>query len=118
MAKRKTLSLKKPALKTTSEFAKDNKPSKSGLVAGGGVKMPTLNYKGFDICPASQQCAGSGWWTLRVLIENRTGDNKFAAFFDAPNTFPGKVEAEKQSVFFGKKIIDGEVPGYSVEGLT
>ncbi len=80
--------------------------------------MPTLNYKGFDICPASQQCAGSGWWTLRVLIENRTGDNKFAAFFDAPNTFPGKVEAEKQSVFFGKKIIDGEVPGYSVEGLT
>ncbi len=84
----------------------------------GGVKIPTLNYKGFDICPASQQYTGSGWWTLRVLIENRTGDNKFAAFFDAPNTFPGKVEAEKQSVFFGKKIIDGEVPGYSVEGLT
>ena len=43
MAKKKTLSLKKPALKTTSEFAKDNKPSKYGLVLDGGGKMPTLN---------------------------------------------------------------------------
>ena len=80
--------------------------------------MPTLNYKGFDITPSSQQRAVSGEWTVRVLIENHTGGGVNKRFFDAPNTFPGKDEAENQSVIFGKKIIDGEVPGYSVEGLT
>ena len=116
MTKRKTLSLKNPALKTTSEFAKDNKPSKSGLVAGGGGKMPTLNYKDFDICPASQQRADSGEWTVRVCITNNTSTGVNEWFFDAPKAFSGKVEAEKQSLIFGKKIVDGEVPGYSVDG--
>ncbi len=39
MAKRKTLSLKKPALKTTSEFAKGKKLSKSGLVPDGDTRL-------------------------------------------------------------------------------
>ena len=79
--------------------------------------MPTLNYKGFDISPASQQRAVSGEWTVRVCITNNTSTGVNECFFDAPKTFSSKGEAEKQSVIFGKKIIDGEVPGYSVEGL-
>ncbi len=85
--------------------------------AFGGVKMPTLNYKGFDISPASQQRTDSGEWTVRVCITNNTSTGVNEWFFDAPKAFSGKDEAEKQSVIFGKKIVDGEVPGYSVEGL-
>ncbi len=83
----------------------------------GGVKMPTINYKGFDINPASQQRAVSGGWTVRACITNHTSTGENEWFFDAPTTFSSKDEAEKQSVIFGKKIVDGEVPGYSVEGL-
>ena len=39
MAKRETLSLKNPALKTTSEIAKGKKLSKSGLVPDGDTKL-------------------------------------------------------------------------------
>jgi len=85
---------------------------------GGGVKMPTLNYKGFDITPSSRQRTVSGEWSVRVCITNHTGGDVNKRFFDAPKAFSGKDEAEKQSVIFGKKIVDGEVPGYSVEGLT
>ena len=80
--------------------------------------MSTLNYKGFDISSASQQRAVSGEWTVRACITNHTGGGVNEWFFDAPKTFSSKGEAEKQSVIFGKKIVDGEVPGYSVEGLT
>ena len=83
----------------------------------GEVQMPTLNYKGFDISPASQQRTVSGEWSVRVCITNHTGGSVDKRFFDAPKAFSGKDEAEKQSVIFGKKIVDGEVPGYSVEGL-
>ncbi len=39
MAKKKTLSIKKPTLKTTSEFAKVKKLSKSGLVPDGDTRL-------------------------------------------------------------------------------
>jgi len=39
MAKKKTLSIKKPTLAATTKFAKGNKPSKSGLVPDGDTRL-------------------------------------------------------------------------------
>jgi len=79
--------------------------------------MPTLNYKGFDINPDSQQRAVSGEWTVRACITNHTSAGVNECSFDAAKTFSSKDEAEKQCLIFGKKIVDGEVPGYSMDGL-
>jgi len=39
MAKKKTVSIRKPTLDKTLEFAKGNKPSKSGLVPDGDTRL-------------------------------------------------------------------------------
>ena len=80
--------------------------------------MLIINYKEFEISSDSKLRPDSGKWTVRVSITNHRDANKKSALFDANPTFPNKDEAELQSLIFGEKIIDGEVPGYSVEGLT
>lgn len=79
----------------------------------------TMTYKGFEISPASQQLTETGEWTLRVsIVRHRDSEGVTnQQFFDAVNTFSTKAEAERESTKFGKKIIDGEVSGLSIDGL-
>jgi len=79
----------------------------------------SITYKNFEISSATEQLVHSGRWPLRVSIIRHRDAEGFTnqTFFDAGNTFETKDEAERESIIFGRKIIDGEVSGLSADHL-
>ena len=84
------------------------------LVHEGGTGY--LDYKGYRIRPAPFPLQG-GCYSLQVYIIRDTGDNITERPFSAEGRFDHRTEANAAAVEFGKRIIDGEVEGLTVEGL-
>ena len=79
--------------------------------------MTTETYDGYEIIPASYQLADDGKWAVQVYIAKEVGSERRERQFSAGNTFDKKARAERHCLDFGRKIIDGEIPGCSVDNL-
>lgn len=75
--------------------------------------MESMEYSGFTIFSKTHQLRDSLKWTLEVQIMKR---DKVQAF-SAKNTFDTEAEAREQAILFGRRIIDGEVPGLTIDEL-
>jgi hypothetical protein len=65
-----------------------------------------VGYKGFEIFPKPYQLA-NGEWAIRVHIMRRS----------AMNTFKSEREARAHCLEFARRIIDGEIPEFSLHDL-
>jgi hypothetical protein len=72
-----------------------------------------LTYGEFTILPRTFQVRGSGQWTLDLLIRHRTRVRAFSG----PRTFPTREAAIRGCHEFGRRIIEGRVPFYSIDDL-
>jgi len=75
--------------------------------------LPPVSYKGFTITPRTFQIRGSGRWTLDLLIRRQSG----ARAFSGPTTYPTEEAAVVGCCEYGRRIIDGDVRGCSVDDL-
>ena len=75
--------------------------------------MMTVRYKGFRIVARPYQISASKRWTADLEI--RRGGRGQA--FSARDRFPSELEADAQCSSLGRRIIDGAIPGWSVDGL-
>jgi hypothetical protein len=78
--------------------------------------MPPLNsltYHGCTITPRTFEIRGSRQWTLDLVIAYRTRRRAFSA----PMKFPTEQAAIRGCHAFGRRIIDGLEPYYSLESL-
>ncbi len=75
--------------------------------------MHFYEYKGFTIYPNPRLSLDSDTWTIHLSI--RHGDRILS--FSAEHSFSTKGEAVFHAIGFGKRIIDGEIDGYSVEDI-
>lgn len=73
----------------------------------------SLAYGGFTITPRTFQIRGSGRWTLDLVIAYRTTLRAFSG----PTTFPTEEAAIRGCFAYGRRIIEGRVPGCPVDEL-
>jgi hypothetical protein len=71
-----------------------------------------VGYKGFEIFPKPYQLA-NGEWAIRVHIMRRSAMKPFWA----ENTFKSEREARAHCLEFARRIIDGEIPEFSLHDL-
>jgi hypothetical protein len=79
-----------------------------------GDQMETTNYEGYEIVAKPNQLT-NGTWSLNIVIVEHRGDQTNTKPFSASNTFQSQEEAIQQCLEFGKRIIDGDVKGCSLE---
>jgi len=77
---------------------------------------PVVPYKGYQIRPRPHQRDANAW-TIDGQIWKDHGSEVDAQPFSAKNHFSTREEAVLQSVRFGQRAIDGEVPGVTVANL-
>jgi hypothetical protein len=80
------------------------------------VAMPptnSLTYRGWTITPRTFQIRGSLQWTLDLVIAHRRKRRAFSG----SKTFRTEEAAIRGCHAFGRRIIDGLVPDYSVDDL-
>ena len=75
--------------------------------------MSSVKYKGYEITPAPDQVSENGEWDLRVVINK--DNNSQSKEFVGKNTFDSQEKAEERAIKFGKFIIEGYFPEYSLE---
>lgn len=73
----------------------------------------SIRYKGFKIVARPYRLRDSGQWTVDFEIRR----NGRARPFAVDERFATEQEAGAQCADLGRRIIDGEVPGFSVEPL-
>ena len=73
-------------------------------------------YRGYIINPVPDRLS-TGKWTTNVRISKHRDDGVTERSFSASNEFETEVDAEEGSIDFGKKIIDGEFPGLTVQDI-
>jgi hypothetical protein len=78
-----------------------------------------IEYEGFELSPAPYQLAESGEWELRVSITKHhdSRGETLQKTYTGKNTFKSKQEAEAHAIEFGKQIIDGKYPKFTIEDL-
>jgi hypothetical protein len=76
-------------------------------------------YRGYLLRSKSIQLVDSNRWTLQVTVslQKDSGDEPGQQTFSSENTFSCKAMADTEGIIFARKIIDGEVPGMSVDLL-
>lgn len=75
-----------------------------------------VHYKGYIICPRPHELVEGGWsqdLTIRIDTGHQVQDKRFSA----ANTYPTEEEAIKHCINMGRQIIDGKVPGLTVDNL-
>jgi len=72
-----------------------------------------VSYKGYQIMAMSFQLIRSAEWEFKVIIFGKDGTTDFLS----PHTFKTEEEALQGCVDYGKRIVDGEVPGCSVDDI-
>ena len=72
-----------------------------------------VRYRGFDIYPRMQKRTDTGRWITRTDILRSDTIRRY----DASNTFATRDEAIVRCIDFGRRIIDGEIPGLSTLDL-
>lgn len=75
--------------------------------------MQSTPYLGFDIVSPPVQAADSGLWTVEVEIRRDARSRSFSV----GARYPSEREAHRQCRDLGIRIIDGNIPGWSVETL-
>jgi hypothetical protein len=76
-----------------------------------------FKYKGYLLRSKSVHLAESDRWTLEVTVvrnknsESETGEQTFSS----ENTFSTKEVADMEGIIFARKIIDGEINGFSID---
>lgn len=77
----------------------------------------TVHYQGFTIHSAPRYVAEWNKWSMEITISiDHAGDTK-AQTFSGGVLYPSETEADVQGMAFGRRVIDGKVPGQSVEDL-
>lgn len=84
-----------------------------GQVAGTGNRVSVTNYRRFAIIAGPYHLFESGRWTVDLKIRR----NGRGQAFSLAEQYPTEQEAEARCLVVGRKIIDGGVPGWSVEHL-
>ncbi len=82
--------------------------------------MESVQYKGYELSPAPYQLADSGEWELRVVV-TKHHDSRGETLekpFSGKSTFKTREEAEIHSVEFGRQIIDGKYPEFTLNDLS
>ena len=78
-----------------------------------------IRYKDFEIeaSPYPVSVDGVKKWSLNIFIWKHKGYESVSQPFTGSNTYESKGEAMGHCFNLGKKIIDGEIEGCSVEGM-
>jgi hypothetical protein len=79
--------------------------------------MEEIPYKGYLIEATPDQLADLMKWTLHLYIFRHSGGGVRSKDFSARNIFDTEEEAAAACVDFGKRIIDGEIEGCTVDDL-
>jgi hypothetical protein len=81
--------------------------------------MSIVKYKGFELSPSPYQMKATGEWSVRVTItkHHNSRSETLEKRYTATNTYPERLDAERHSIEFGKRIIDGLQQGLSVDEL-
>lgn len=79
--------------------------------------MSKVHYKGYSIHPTPLQIKESEEWTMGLVISRHAGSGVSERKYTAADKFKTKDEATQYCLDFGRKIIDGELPDYTVAGL-
>ncbi|MGO9416922.1 MAG: CV_2116 domain-containing protein [Syntrophobacteraceae bacterium] len=76
-------------------------------------------YRGYLLRSKSIQLVDTNRWTLQVTVSlhKDSGGEPREQTFSSENTFSRKTVADTEGIIFARKIIDGEVPGMSVDLL-
>jgi len=76
-------------------------------------------YRGFLLRSKSIQLVESNRWTLQVVvsIHKDSGSEPREQTFSSENFFSSKEMADMEGIIFARKIIDGEIPGLSIDLL-
>jgi hypothetical protein len=84
----------------------------------GEATVSEYPYRGYVIEPAPYELTDSRRWLIYVYVLRYRGDGSVTSkSFSAKSIFETQNEAEEAIAFFAQKIIDGEIPGCSVDDL-
>ncbi len=72
-----------------------------------------IPFKGYQIMVMS--FPHSGGWKFKTIIYRP--DGQFSKDFLSPHAFNDEKEALEECLEYGKRVIDGEVPGYSISDI-
>lgn len=75
--------------------------------------MTSIRYKGFDIVARPYQISQSRRWTVDLEIRRKHRKQPFSL----DERYPTEQEADARCSGLGRRIIDGRVPGWSVDHL-
>ena len=81
---------------------------------------PATLFSRHQLLPAPYQLADSGEWELRIVVTKHHDDRgeTLQKPFTGKNTFKTREEAEIHAVEFGKQIIDGKYPEFTLIELA
>ncbi len=76
-------------------------------------------YRGYLLRSKSIHLVDSNRWTLEVTVSlhKDSGGEPREQTFSSEKTFSSKEMADMEGIIFARKIIDGEVPELSIDGL-
>jgi hypothetical protein len=80
-----------------------------------------VSYRGYQITPFTEK-DDSGKWRVVVRIARFTAGGPFVKsgirsdIFTHEESFETEEKAREEGIAFGKKILDGDIPGLSVTG--
>lgn len=76
----------------------------------------SLQYRGFVI-QASPEKLVDGTWTLRYFVQKHRSGSVVDRLFEGETYFKTRAEAIEACFHAGQQVIDGTVPGCTVEDL-
>lgn len=77
--------------------------------------IQAVTYKGYTLQPAPRQLVDTGQWELNVFISWSVDDEEDSRHFVKTGRYATQDEATTQCIAYGQQIIDGQIPGLSVE---
>ena len=80
-----------------------------------GLMSRHARYKHYTIRSAPLQHPDSRLWTIGITIDWERDGQVSERPFSADNTYRTEVEADLHGLAYGQLIIDGQVPGFSVD---
>ena len=72
-------------------------------------------YKNYTIRSTPLQLLDSMQWTIEITIEWERDWQVTGRPFSVQSTYATEVEADHHGITYGQRIIDGQVPGFSVD---
>jgi hypothetical protein len=76
--------------------------------------MDGMIYRGFRIASAARQHSDIGAWTAETIIVERRGRSTVEHIFPTSHRFATKQAADRASLDFGKRVLEGKIPGVTL----